>query len=102
MRQSLLRSNIQAWVIRPTPIGRVMIGFMPAIGRRNLHKIYLASSAGLESDVIYQFPIQFIARNTEPISIRYSINVEAICPHQGSRQLLVKSQKDNRRIGFHL
>src|SRR4029450_12184246 len=28
------------------------------------HKIYLASSAGLESDVIYQFPIQFIARNT--------------------------------------
>jgi|KBSMisStaDraftv2_1062788.scaffolds.fasta_scaffold11494_2 hypothetical protein len=40
------------------------------------HKIYLASSAGLESDVIYQFPIQFIARNTEPISVRYSINVK--------------------------
>ena len=63
------------------------------------HKIYLASSAGLETDVIYQFPIQYIERNTEPLSVRYSINVRQYALTKEAANYWTNLKKTTEELG---
>lgn len=66
---------------------------------RKSHKIYLASSAGLEGDIIYRYPLQFIPRNTEEISVRYSINVKQYALTKEAANYWANLKKTTEELG---
>ena len=66
---------------------------------RNSHKIFLGSSAGLQNDVIFQSPLQFIARRTEEISVRYSINVRQYALTKEAAAYWANLKKTTEQLG---
>lgn len=68
--------------------------------RTNLSsEILLGSSAKLQSDVISEFPLQFIPSNTEKLSVRYSILVRQYSLSKEAYAYLQIMKKNTESIG---
>ena len=68
--------------------------------RTNLsNEILLASSAKLQSDVISEFPLQFIPSNSEKLSVRYSLLVRQYSISKEAYDYLSVMKKNTESIG---